>query len=155
MGAILPRRILTVSNLDKTARLWHGDGRSLGILQDLNASNALRAVFSPDGHRLLTSSQNLDERVHGYTHTVRLWDEDGRPLLSFEDSANGLFSPDGRWILTTSVHEGKLDPTARLWDAYGKLLATLQGSGLVFSPDGRRILTILTDKAARLWEVVR
>ncbi|MCA9955173.1 MAG: PD40 domain-containing protein, partial [Anaerolineales bacterium] len=64
---------------------------------------------------------------------------------------SAVFSPDGQRILTASS-----DSTARLWDADGKLLATLEGhtgtiNSAVFSPDGQRILTASYDSTAKLW----
>ena len=107
------------------------------------------AVFSPDGRRVLTAS---DDKI------ARLWEADsGKLLATFQGHTDGVrsavFSPDGRRVLTTSA-----DKTARLWEAEsGKLLATFQGHtdeviSAVFSPDGRRVLTTAWNTTARLWE---
>jgi WD40 repeat protein len=65
---------------------------------------------------------------------------------------SGVFSPDGRRVLTTSD-----DGTAKLWNpATGACVYPFAGhtywlrSG-VFSPDGRRVLTVSADGTARLW----
>ena len=70
--------------------------------------------------------------------------------------SSGVFSPDGRQILTASAD--KADKTARMWDIKGNLLTVFRGheKGLrraVFSPDGRQILTTSEDKTARLWDI--
>ena len=107
------------------------------------------AVFSPDGRRVLTASDDK---------TARLWEaESGKLLATFQghtDTVNSaVFSPDGMRVLTASD-----DKTARLWEPEsGKLLATFQGHtaevvSAVFSPDGRQVLTASDDKTARLWE---
>ena len=107
------------------------------------------AVFSPDGRRVLTASDDK---------TARLWEaESGKLLATFlghtASVKSAVFSPDGRRVLTASG-----DTSAQLWETdSGKPLATFQGhSGsaisAVFSPDGQRVLTASDDKTARLWE---
>ena len=60
-------------------------------------------------------------------------------------------SSDGARIVTASK-----DNTARLWDADGNPLATLQHSGAVnvarFNPDGTRLVTGSADTFARVWD---
>jgi WD40 repeat protein len=62
-------------------------------------------VFSPDGTRILTASDD---------GTARVWHPDGGLLTTLEGHNDGVrsavFSPDGTRILTASN-----DNTARLW----------------------------------------
>jgi WD40 repeat protein len=66
---------------------------------------------------------------------------------------NGVFSPDGRRMLTASS-----DKTAQLWEAQsGKLLSTFQGhtdgvNSAFFSPNGDGSLTAARDSTTRRWE---
>jgi WD40 repeat protein len=66
------------------------------------------AVFSPDGTRVLTASEDA---------TARIWDARtgepiGKPLQHADSVLQAAFSPDGTRVLTASVHE-----KARIWDA--------------------------------------
>jgi WD40 repeat protein len=71
-------------------------------------------VFSPDGRRALSGSQD---------RTVRLWDvESGHELQRFEGhtgTVHGVaFSPDGRRALSGGGYTSpgaKMDGTVRLW----------------------------------------
>ncbi len=68
------------------------------------------AVFSPDGKRILTASDDK---------TARIWNADGsgQPIIlrGHEDAvSSAVFSPDGKHVLTASR-----DSTARIWNADG------------------------------------
>ena len=106
-------------------------------------------AFSPDGTRLAISIDNavavLDlasgRLLHGLRgHTAEVTDVD--------------WSPDGRWITTTSV-----DRTARIWDARtGAFRYTLNGhNGQVWSADwsrdSTRLVTGSDDGTAKLWQI--
>ena len=110
------------------------------------------AVFSPDGQRILTASQDS---------TARIWNLAGQQLAILNGHenqvVNAVFAPqDGNLILT-----GSIDKTARLWNADGELLATLKGHSadvghLTFSPDGQLLLTAVDgggtpEGVVRLW----
>ena len=104
-----------------------------------------RVVFSPDGARLVTTSDDC---------SARLWDlagGDHRVLVGHRDQVwRAAFSPDGRRIATTSR-----DGDVRLWDAETgapgpaitapastrALAFSRAGDRLVFSTDGRELWT--------------
>jgi WD40 repeat protein/TPR repeat protein len=97
-----------------------------------------RAVFSPDGKRVATASED---------NTARLWDSSsGASLLVLEGHTDKILdvaiSPDGNRLVTASA-----DGTARLWDAHtGTEIARMPARrgwmlSAMFSPDGTRILT--------------
>jgi WD40 repeat protein/DNA-binding winged helix-turn-helix (wHTH) protein len=118
-------------------------------LSILNHDNrVLNAVFSPDGQRILTASED---------NTARIWNTaDGRLLAVLSGHRDrvqrGVFSPDGQRILTSSD-----DHTARIWNtADGTLEAILKGHtrevrSAAFSSDGLHILTASYDETVRIW----
>jgi len=111
--------------------------------------NAIKsAQFSPDGHRLMTVSDD---------NTVQVWQmESGKPVGVPMRLAGVItdaeFSRDGRMIVTASR-----DKTVRVWNAQsGQPIGNpLRHDDIVtlakFSPDGRRIITAGGDKTARMW----
>ncbi|MBA3481847.1 MAG: WD40 repeat domain-containing protein [Pirellulales bacterium] len=92
---------------------------------------------------------------------VRLWDAEagGKPLGRFPESRKArqpvgamAFSEDGRRLATASYGR-----RVEIWDTVkGKLLHTLQHSGLVFcvalSRDGQRLASAGEDQTVRIWD---
>lgn len=106
------RRRLVICTSDGTvferyAQIWNVlAGTRIGPPLE-HRDGVVHAIFSPEGKRVLTVSDDT---------TVRVWDsETGRPLLRLDHGAQlteARFSPDGRWIVTACQ-----DKTARIWDA--------------------------------------
>jgi WD40 repeat protein len=106
-------------------------------------------AFSPDGHLLLTTGQDM---------SLWLWEvESGRQLRQLQGQTGRVecvaFSPDGKLAFT-----GGIDGIARLWEVESgdELLHwkahTSPIEGVAFSPDGRLILTH-GGSMARFWRV--
>jgi hypothetical protein len=125
--------------------------RELSVLSG-HESDVASAVFSPDGSRILTSS---DDR------TARLWDAATGQVLhvveGHEDTVwTAAFSPDGDRVVTASR-----DRKARTWDAIaGEETAVFQGHGgavytAAISPDGDTLVMGSEDRMARLWSLAR
>ena len=143
------KKILTAS-WDNTARIWDtSSGTLIKILK--GHTNALDiAIFSPDERKILTKSQ--------YDNTARLWDSSsGKLIITLEflnptfDVKYVEFSSDGEKILM-------LNKDLRLWDTNsGKLIKILEGhtkliSSAIFSPNGKKILTVSWDNTVCIWD---
>jgi WD40 repeat protein/tRNA A-37 threonylcarbamoyl transferase component Bud32 len=90
------RKVVTASD-DRTARIWTEDSRQVQVLRG-HQEGLTAASFSPDGQKVVTA---------GKDRTVRLWDADTKQELGTLKAESGVFSPDGRWVLT--------GPGIRLW----------------------------------------
>ena len=115
--------------------------------------------FSPNGQRIVTHLWR--------DGTARIWDANnssGTIVLRGHEASveTASFSPDGQRIVTASK-----DNTARVWDANdGSLRFVLEmhekkfenlnnaifSNNATFSPDGQRIVTILGDNTAQVWD---
>jgi WD40 repeat protein/serine/threonine protein kinase len=104
-------------------------------------------VFSPDGTRLATASED---------GTVKVWDAaNGRVIRNLEGHkgfvVNVAFSPDGKQLASASF-----DRTVKLWDvASGRNIRDLDRANSVgsvaFSPDGTQLATGSYDGFVKLW----
>lgn len=139
-----------------TIRIWDTtNGEEVDVLFG-HTGSVRTAVFSPDGTRILTASDD---------GTARIWDAtSGQTLFSVPDAAslNGhsvdlsdaALSPDGLRIATTAA-----DRTVRIWEiASGQPLQVLSGlpsgeNSVAFSPDGTQVVTGSTDHNLRVWDI--
>ena len=169
-------RIATLGRGRKMAKVW--DTRTGGEVFTLKGHTdfvSTRAVFSPDGSRIVAAGDHtvispvgsFIEGVAVGDHTVKVWDaKTGAELHTLKGHTDfvflAVFSPDGTRIVTAShdrmmkVRDHKT--TVKVWDAKtgaevftidtGTIYRTLEP---VFSPDGTRIVTA-SDHTAKVWD---
>src|SRR5262249_4623596 len=91
---------------DKTARVWNADGTGTPLILRGHEKSINSAMFSPDGKRIVTASED---------ETARVWSADGtgEPLVLRGHNGwvgHAAFSPDGARLVTPSQ-----DKMARVW----------------------------------------
>lgn len=118
----------------------------LGFFGHTGAINS--AVFSPDGSRILTASDD---------NTAKIWDAESFELLGTLEGHIGpinsaAFSHDGKMVVTASW-----DKTAKIWNAESlALLGTFIGhtrlvNSAAFDDDSKRVITASSDRTVKIW----
>jgi WD40 repeat protein/class 3 adenylate cyclase len=109
------------------------------------------AVFSPDGTRIATGSED---------GTAKIWDAvTGKELLAIQGTTEGwvndvAFSPDGKLLATAGD-----DKIAHIWDTTtGKELLTLKGHSewilkVDFNSNGTSLATLSADGTVKVWDL--
>ena len=145
-------RWVTAASGSNVLALWSpsGSGHSPRPLHG-HTDTVRGAAFSPDGQRIVSSSDDT---------TIRVWDANtgqpiGEPILGHTGWVTSVaFSPDGQTIVSGS-HDG----TVRLWrlgpDRPVELRIDNAGYGIDhvrFSPDGQRVAAAAQDGFVRVWD---
>ena len=133
--------IATVAS-DRTLRLWEVEtGKIIRSIQTNEEGE--KALFSPDGRRIVT-----------YGSRIQVWDPLSGKLVSQKSLGSEVratnFSADGKRLVTL-MGDGAIQVwDVETWAQIGKTMHHESPSGIQFSPDGARILTI-GQTGARLW----
>jgi WD40 repeat protein len=129
------------------------DARSLKLLRSFAVGSHI-AALSPDGRTLALARRPRDDQVmlldlrSDKTKTTTLAGRHAGPVTGVE------FSPDGKWLVTTSA-----DGSAIVWDARTRELRehleahTGAVFGPAFAPDGRTVFTTGLDESVIAWDI--
>ncbi|PYI85692.1 MAG: hypothetical protein DME26_10415 [Verrucomicrobia bacterium] len=125
-------------------RLCHSE--LLTLKPHTNGINGV--VFSPDGKRLATASDD---------QTVKVWNvTNGRETLTLQGHTSEVrsvvFSLDGKRLASASD-----DQTVKVWDATsGREILTLKGAApatsVAYSPDGQWLASAWWDGTVKVWD---
>jgi len=142
---------LTAWDLDTKTQLWQ---RGIAVAATDSVDKYRTYAISPDGGAFAAVlNQNGPPRVQ--VLEIKDGSERITVVTSDEYATSVMFSPDSSTLLTGA---GFTDSTVRLWDAHtGKASGTLEGhrsfvSDLLFTPDGKRLISSSGDQTIRLWD---
>ncbi|MCP4537277.1 MAG: NACHT domain-containing protein [Chloroflexi bacterium] len=151
-------RLLASGGADTIVTVW--DLKSGEIVESFqgHSRDVFSVCFFPDGRRIVSGGAYSDDSIRVWSLTAKT------EVLSVsredDDVGMGLYdvrcSPDG------SIFAGRRSGTEiGMWDSTtGELITCLQGHkgnvySLVFSPDGRCLISGAEDATARIWDINR
>lgn len=145
--------IVSASN-DNTIRIWDSStGKCLRILKGHKGSINC-AKYSKDGEKIVSASSDS---------TIRIWNAKTGKLLKIlhGNASSALFSPDGKMLVTSyTFYQNEFHSSITVWDVInGKVKYVLKGlkcediTPVVFSPNGKYILSGSSDSTIKLWEL--
>jgi WD40 repeat protein/uncharacterized caspase-like protein len=154
------KKIVTASS-DKTSRIWDAATGKLLSISSGHTELTSSIQFSPDNKKIITYSDG---------HPGLIWDANTGKLLPGTNWNNASpsiiqYSPDGKKAAVLTKKMVSLSKTEdveieeiKIWDiATGKPVAELKGDELIhlmllFSPDGKKIITVSGDNSPKLWD---
>lgn len=151
------RQLFATGSVDKTIRVWDSTtGQELVRLVGAGELDTwVRSIaFNNDGTQLLSGSEDK---------VALLWDIESQSVIQIFEGhggwvTNAEFSPDDRYIVTSSLDNASIDFSVRMWDVEtAEVVHIFEGheKGVLdveFSPDGTQILSGSEDDTVILWD---
>ena len=149
---------IATAGSDGNVVVWDTTGNKLVTLEALDG-DVYYTSFSHDGKSIVAAGDDIAAKVwsiEGELLTTYEIHEDPRFAISVFLSA--VFSPDGRYLLTTSIDRLNKNHKAKLWDKYGNELVEYTGHGdllnsAFFSKDGQMVITASNDNNVRVYSL--
>ena len=147
---------------DRTVHIWNASTGASLLIYGGHSDHVLGLAWSPDGTRMASASAD---------NTVQVWDAaTGRNIVTYRGHTNYVFavawSPDGKRLAS-----GGNDKVIQVWelakDIRGNFLTSFLFSNrgnlafrghtgrinaIAWSPDGRRIASVGSDKSMQVWD---
>jgi len=146
-----PDGMLLVEAIENRIIFWQVDSTGYVLLREIigHLAPVNSMAFSPDGHRLLTTSDDK---------TAKVWDVGtGNWLITLNGHTDivskGIYSPYGAWLITSGY-----DQTIRFWDSQtGELIKVLSEhtgpvNKLAFSPNGQILASSGINERLIFWD---
>ena len=143
---------------DGNVMIWDTTGNNLATIEALDG-DVYYTSFSADGKRIVIAGDDIAAKIYtpeGNLITTLEIREDPRFAISVFLTA--VFSPDGRYILTSSIDRLNKNHKAKLWDSYGNELVEYTGhndllNSAFFSTDGSSVITASNDDVVRVYSL--
>ncbi len=162
VGWSLDGRLVASAGNDRTVHVWNAATGALQRIYSGHSDAVLGLAWSPDGMRIASASADK---------TVQVWEmATGRNIFSYRGHTDAVcavvWSPDGKRLAT-----GGNDKVVQAWELnkdtkgnfFTSLLFSNRGSfayrghrgrinAIAWSPDGRRIASVGSDKSLQIWD---
>ena len=114
--------------------IWGIDGKLIGKITDYDRPT-MAIAWSPNGKLLAVSSKGVSKDGINGDRPVKLWGADGKELVALEGDYGAItglaWSPDSKFVAGSADSN-----TILIWNAEGKLVATLLGKPGPFTASG-------------------
>lgn len=150
--------LIATAGSDGNVMVWDTIGNPISTINALDG-DVYYTSFSYDGKRIVAAGDDIAAKVfsaEGELITTLEIREDPRFAISVFLTA--VFSPDGRYILTSSIDRLNKNHKAKLWDSYGNELVEYTGhndllNSAFFSNDGSSVITASNDDIVRVYSL--